>query len=91
MKQQNRSRTLYSSNMFDTLVAETTVLRRTDVTGKLVSINDVRPHTKNHIHRKLEIGFKESLHFVSDDKGKLLVYPYNPSLDQVVVDMMKAY
>ena len=68
----------------------------TDLTVKLVSyiqtcgINDVKPHTKKHLRRKLECEFKESLHFVHDDKGKLLVYPDNLSFDQVVVAMVKA-
>lgn len=82
--------------MRDTLFAEPTVVRMTELTGKLVSylqtfgVNDAEPHTKKHLRRKLEWEFKESLHFVSDDKGKLLVYPDNLSLDQVVVAMMKA-
>lgn len=93
---EQESYTLLFQYVRDTLFAEPTVLRMTEVTGKLVSylqsfgINDVRPHTKKHIRRKLECEFKESLHFVSDDKGKLLVYPDNLSLDQVVVAMMKA-
>ena len=68
----------------------------TKVTGKLVSylqvfgINDLRHHTKKDIRRKLECEFKESFHFVTDDKGKLLVYPDNLSLDKVVVATMKA-
>lgn len=80
----------------DTLFAEPAVVRMTELTGMLVSylqtcgINDVKPHTKKHIRRKLECEFKESLHFVSDDKGKVLVYPDNLSLDHAVVAMMKA-
>ena len=74
----------------DTLFPEPTVLRMTELTVKLVSylqtygINDVKTHTKKHLRWKLECEFKESLHFVHDDKGKLLVYPDNLSFDQVV-------
>lgn len=93
---EQESYTLLFLYMRDTLFAEPTVLRMTEVNGKLVSqlqafgINDVRPHTKKHTRRKLECEFKESLHFVSGDKGKLLVYPDNLCLDQVEVAMMKA-
>ena len=82
--------------MRDTLFPEPTVLRMTELTVELVSylqtcgINDVKPHTKKYFCRKLECEFKESLHFVHDDKGKLLVYPDNLSFDQVVVAMVKA-
>ena len=81
--------------MRDTFL-EPTVLRMTELTVKIVSylqtcgINDVKPHNKKHLHQKLECKFKELLHFVHYDKGKLLVYPDNPSFDQVVVAMVKA-
>ena len=80
----------------DTLFPEPTVLRMTELSVKLVSylqtcgISDEKPHTKKHFHWKLECEFKESLHFVHDDKEKLLVYPDNLSFDQVVVAMVKA-
>ena len=35
----------------------------------------LKPSTKKHVCRKLETEFRESLQFVSDEKGKLLVYP----------------
>ena len=80
----------------ETLFPETAVVRMTELTVKSISylqtcgINDVKPHTKKQLRRKLECEFKESLHFVHDDKGKLLVYPDNLSFDQVVVAMVKA-
>jgi len=79
-----------------TLFVQPEVVRMMELTEKLLNflhelgINDVKPSTKKHIRRKLECEFKKSLHFVSDDKGKLLVYPDGLSLEQVVVKMMKA-
>ena len=35
----------------------------------------LKPTTKKHVNRKLETEFGESLQFISDEKGKLLVYP----------------
>ena len=93
IKQQNG---LLCQYVRDTLFPEPTALRMTELTIKLVSylqtcgINDVKPHTKKQLRRKLECEFKESLHFVHDDQGKLLVYPDNLSFDQVVVAMVKA-
>lgn len=36
----------------------------------------VRDSTRKHIRRNLEAEFKDTLHICSDDKGKLLVFPY---------------
>ena len=46
-------------------------------------IIQLKPSTKKHVHRNLETEFGESLHFVSDEKGKLLVYPRSLSLDDL--------
>ena len=86
---------LFFQYVRDTLFPEPTVLRTTERTVELVSylqacdINGVKPDIKEHLLRKLECEFKDLLHFVHDDKEKLLAYPDNLSLDQVVVAMMK--
>ena len=50
-------------------------------------VNDAKPSTKKHIRRKLEAKFGDALHSIPDDKGKLLVYPDNLSVPELV----KAY
>ena len=38
-------------------------------------VNQVNDPTKKHLRRKLETEPEGALHIISDDKGKLLLYP----------------
>ena len=49
-----------------------------------VGLDEVKPSTKKHIHRKIKGEFGESIHVIPDEKGKLLVYPDNLSTSQLV-------
>lgn len=66
------------------------VLTLRDLTSKLEeslkssSIAQVKASTKKHIRRKLESEFTGSLHFISDEKGKVLVYPDSLSIGTLV-------
>ncbi len=73
------------------------ILRLTQLTTKLTTwmmedgIHDVKDSTKKHVRRNLESEFGESLLFVQDSKGKVLVYPDGLSRDELVrqnVDLM---
>lgn len=72
------------------LIEHPTVVPFTDLTSKLVTemaecdVTQVAPSTKKHIHRKVEAEFGEFLHIIPNDKGKLLVYPDNLTMDELV-------
>jgi len=44
----------------------------------------VAPSTKKHLRHKVESEFDEFLHIITNDKGKLLVYPDNLTMDELV-------
>ena len=58
-------------------------MRLTQLTKMLITwmenegVQDVKASTKKHIRRKLMTEFGSVIHFLSDDEGKLLVYPDN--------------
>lgn len=74
----------------DTLFTDPQVCRLTHLTDNLVQFmkacgyDAVKQQTKNHIRRKLEAEFGDSLHFISAAKGRVLVYPDNLSLAQAL-------
>ena len=74
----------------DTLFPEPQVIRLTNLTAKLVAFmevngySSVKQQTKDHIRRKLEAEFTDSLHFISEANGRVLVYPDNLSLVEVL-------
>lgn len=49
----------------------------------------LKPSTKKHVRRKLEAEFGESLRFVSDEKGKVIVYPCSLSMDDLALQTHK--
>ena len=49
-----------------------------------VGLGEVKASTKKHIHRKIKGEFGESIHVIPDEQGKLLVYPDNLSMSQLV-------
>ena len=63
-------------------------VRLTHLTDKLVEFmktygyDDVKQQTNNHIRRKLDVDFGDSLHFISEENGRVLVYPDKLSLAQ---------
>lgn len=71
------------------LLPNPVVLPMTDLTARLErsmhshGISQIRPSTKKHVRRKLETEMGGSLCFVSDEKGKLLIYPDSLSLDDL--------
>ena len=75
------------------LFADHVLIHMIDLADRVVQsmavhgVNDVKPSTKKHIRRKLEAEFGDALHIIPDDKGKLLVYPDNLSVPELV----KAY
>ena len=79
----------------ETIISNPHVVRLTVLTDKLVEIMktfgcyNVKQHTKNHIRRKLETEFNGALHFISEANGKVLVYPDNISLAQVLRENVK--
>ena len=46
-------------------------------------ITQLKPTTKKHVRRKLENELEGSLHVVSNEKGKLLLYPDSLSMDDL--------
>lgn len=74
----------------DGQIEHPTVAPSTDLTSKLVTemaecgVIQVAPSTKKHLRRKVEAEFGESLHIIPNDKGKLLVYPDNLTMDELV-------
>ncbi len=72
------------------LIEHPAVVPFTDLTSKLVTemaecgVTQVAPSTKKHLRRKVEAEFGESLHIIPNDKGKLLVYPDNLTMDELV-------
>lgn len=71
------------------------VLRLTVLTNMLVTflkeagVQNVRQSTKKHIRRTLSSEFRDSLHFVLDDNGKLLVYPENLTFSEIVKENIR--
>ena len=65
------------------------VLPMTDLTSRLRStmsnfgFSHVKDSTKKHLRRKLESELAGSIHIISDDKGKLLVYPDSLSMSEL--------
>ena len=53
-----------------------------------LGISKMKPSSKKHVRRKLESELGESLHFISNEKEKLLVYPGSLSMDDLAI---KAY
>ena len=49
-----------------------------------LGINQIRLSTKKHVRRKLEREFDKSLHFISDEKGRVLIYPDSLSMENLV-------
>jgi len=47
-------------------------------------LTQVAPSTKKHLRHKVESELCEFLHIIPNDKGKLLVYPDNLSMDELV-------
>ena len=76
----------------DTMFTDPQAIRLTHLTDKLVEFmktygyDDVKQQTKNHIRRKLDADFGDSLHFISEENGRVLVYPDNLSLAQALRD-----
>ena len=76
----------------DTIFTNPQAVRLTHLTDKLVEFmrtygfQDVKKQTKNHIRRKLEAEFCQSLHFITETNGRVLVYPDNLSLAQALTD-----
>ncbi len=72
------------------LIEHPTVVPFTDLTSKLVTemaecgVTQVAPSTNKHLRCKVEAKFGESLHIIPNDKGKLLVYPDNLTMDELV-------
>lgn len=72
------------------------VMKLTMLTDRLVDFmctngytnDDLKQHTKQHIRRKLESEFGDTLHFTSDANGRLLVFPDNLSMNDTVVKNM---
>lgn len=65
------------------------VLALTDLTSRLersmnlLGFTQIKPSTKKHVCHKLESELEGSLHFVPNDKGKLLLYPDSLSVDNL--------
>lgn len=76
----------------DTMFTDPQAVRLTHLTDTLVEFmrtygyDDVKKQTKNHIRRKLDAEFCDSLHFISETNGRVLVYPDNLSLAQALRD-----
>ena len=72
------------------LFQKLTVVRLTELTQRLLEFfrnrgeTEVKVSTKKHIYRKLACEFGDSLHMIPDDKGKILVFPANLLLKDLV-------
>ncbi|KAI3388753.1 hypothetical protein SNEBB_003675, partial [Seison nebaliae] len=79
----------------DTLFTDPQVVRLAHLTDTFVEFmrthgcDDVKLQTKKHIRRKLESEFGDSLHFINEANGRVLVYPDNLSLTQVLRENVK--
>ncbi len=77
------------------LFTNPTVIPMSDITSKLVAgmnalgCHVVKPATKKHLRRRLETTFADSLHFVNDDRGRLIVYPESLSRDMLVIELVR--
>ena len=49
-------------------------------------VQEVKASTKKHIRRKLMTELGNVIHIISDDEGKLLVYPDNLTLGKVILE-----
>lgn len=71
------------------------VVKLVELTKKLsdwlleLGVEEVKLSTKKHIRRKLTVEFGESLHMVTDSIGRVLVYPDNLSLVNVLQENQK--
>ena len=75
------------------LIPKALIATMTELTAKLIllmksfGINEVKESVKKHIRRKLENEFGDTLHFIQNDKGKLIVYPDNISKHDLVKEL----
>ena len=75
------------------LIPKALIANMTELTAKLImlmksfGINEVKESVKKHIRRKLENEFGDTLHFIQNDKGKLIVYPDNISKHDLVKEL----
>lgn len=66
------------------------VLMMTDITSKLAAsmknfgVDKVQDSTKKHIRQRIETEFGGSLHIIPDHNGKLLIYPDNLTVQELV-------
>ena len=73
------------------LLSNPEVMAMTDLTSRLeksmnsFGIIQINHSAKKHVRRKLESEFGGSLHFISNDKGKLLLYPDSRSMDDLAI------
>lgn len=56
---------------------------------KASGIHEVQASTTEHIRRKLQGEFGESLLIFSDDNGRLLVMPDNPKITALAAEQMR--
>ena len=74
----------------DTMFTDPQAIRLTHLAEKLVEFmktygyDDVKQQIKNHTRRRLDADFVDSLHFISEENGRVLVYPDNLSLAQAL-------
>lgn len=72
------------------LFSKPDVMPMTDLMSKLTEklashgFKDVKLSTKKNLRRALESEFGETLHFVNDKNGRLLVFPASLTIDQLV-------
>jgi hypothetical protein len=94
LAEQNSYKMLFK-HIRDSMFIASQAVRLSELTEKLTEFlksngcSDIKKQTKNHIRRKLTAEFEESLHFISEINGKLIVYPDNLSITQVIRDNMK--
>ena len=69
------------------------ILMMTDMTSKLVAsmnnigVDQVKYSTKKHIRQKIETEIRDSLHFIPDQNGKLLIYPDSLKIEELVKEI----
>ena len=76
----------------DSIFEKPHVVRLTDLTQRLVDwlvkeeVDEVKLSTKKHILRKLNAEFGDSLHVVHETNGRVLLYPDNLTMDDLVME-----
>ena len=77
------------------IIHEQQIMRLTDINNEFTKymqengVTSVTRNTKNHLKRKLETEFGDTIHFVNHANSRLILYPDSLTMSKLVVDYVQ--